>query len=261
MQIRPLDPCGIAVSAFDPIASDDAEFARFRSAVVAAGFAVIEGVALDDAHFERFLDRLGPPAFTQGEAPLPGHPRLNCVSNVGRSRPPRSVFHTDTSYVSQPPSFTALRPVRVPSRGGETLLVDQYQAFATLPEPLRVDVDGAWIRHEVTGLSLEAGQERAARHPLFRRHPETGRTALYLSTPERCTGLAGFAEAEGRRLIEAVYAHSTRAEAVYRHSWQGNDLLVWDNRCTMHRADHSNVVGDRILHRGMCAGEQPESAG
>ena len=94
---------------------------------------VLRGQDADDAGFVRFLRSFGPTMFTVGETPVPGHPELNVVSNVGRVKPPRSTFHTDTSYVRKPPAFTALRAVAVPERGGQTLFTNQYAAYDTLP--------------------------------------------------------------------------------------------------------------------------------
>jgi taurine dioxygenase len=101
------------------------------------------------------------------------------------------------------------------------------------------------------------GQVQGTRHPLFRRHPITGDVSLYLSTPERCTDLSGMDVPTSRRVVAALYRHSIRPSKLYRHDWQAEDILVWDNRVTMHRADHGQVVGDRVLHRGMVQGEAP----
>ena len=84
--------------------------------------------------FLRFLRSFGETVFTVGETPVPGCPDLNVISNVGRTTPPRSTFHTDTSYVRNPPAYTALRAVDVPEQGGQTLFTNQYAAYETLPE-------------------------------------------------------------------------------------------------------------------------------
>ncbi|MGB3297040.1 MAG: TauD/TfdA family dioxygenase [Phormidesmis sp.] len=111
-----------------------------------------------------------------------------------------------------------------------------------------------------TGLTLLAGEVSCTWHPLFRRHPVSGRTVLVLSTPvlstpERCQKLSNISN--DKQAIAALYKRFTRWHQVYRHAWQPDDVVVWDNRCTMHRADHSQVVGDRTLHRGLVAGEAP----
>ncbi|MER5671197.1 MULTISPECIES: TauD/TfdA family dioxygenase [Pseudonocardia] len=205
-----------------------------------------------DDDFLAFLRGLGPLAFTTGETPLETHPDLNVISNVGRDTPPRSSFHVDTSYVAAPPAYTALRAVTVPARGGATQFSNQYRAYETLPEPLRTRLDGRSIRHVVTGLSPDdAGTETEAWHPVFRPHPRTGRTALYLSTAARCAEVGGMDAEESAATVRELLGHSTRPDNVLDHRWAPGDVVIWDNACVLHRADHAGVVGDRVMHRGM----------
>ncbi|MEM1436407.1 MAG: TauD/TfdA family dioxygenase [Pseudomonadota bacterium] len=260
MQIAELRPFGYAVSQLSIAELSTAALMQVRDLVTRAGVVVIRDQVISDDRFVSFLERLAPLTFTVGETPVAGQPKLNVVTNVGRDRPPRSVFHSDTSYVRQPPSFTALRVVAVPSQGGATLFSNQYRAYDALSETLRHQLKRARVRHEVSGLTLDESAESGCWHPLFRRHPETNRTALYLSTPERCVALDGAAVADPQRLLVELYEQATRPEELLTHRWQPGDVVLWDNRCTMHRADHSAVVGDRVLHRGMCAGEKPLAA-
>ena len=236
-----------------PLAAETVRQALGRSGVV-----VIEGAQVSDDAFVAFLEDLGPLAFTEGETPLAHQPKLNFVTNVGRRTPPRSVFHTDTSYVAKPPAFTALKAETVPEGGGETVFTNQFDAHARLDPDLRARLRGARILHRVTGVETEGEMETW--HPLFRRHPISGRTALFLSTPERCVALELADGGRADDLIPELYAHSTDPTHEWRHRWRAGDIVIWDNRCTMHKADHSAVVGDRVLHRGMVAGEAPLAA-
>lgn len=118
-------------------------------------------------------------------------------------------------------------------------------------------LDGRKVLHQCTGLD---GIDEQNWHPLFRRHPITGETALFLSTPARCIALEGVAPALATRVLTMLYRRSQRHSDLYRHNWQPGDILIWDNRVTMHRADHDQVLGQRILHRGMVAGEKPIAA-
>jgi len=257
MRTSALRPFGLEVSEIDLgtlLPERSAELAR---TIATARVAVFRNQRLDDAGFVRFLKSLGELTFTQGEIAVPGMPDLNVVSNVGRTTPPRSVFHTDTSYVARPPAFTALRPVRLPSSGGATLFSDQVGIASRIPARIRTWLRGRTLRHQTTGLD---GKSEACRHPLLRRHPITGELALYLSTPARCTQLSGVDERTSARVIDALYRRSTRPATLYRHEWRPGDIVIWDNRVTMHRADHDEVAGDRILHRGMVGGERPIGA-
>jgi taurine dioxygenase len=247
-----LAPFGVAIADYRIADAAPGDAATLLALVARHRVAVFREQVLDDAAFVRFLRLFGELTFTDGETPVDGAPLLNVVSNVGRATPPRSVFHTDTSYVAQPPALTALRPVRLPRAGGSTVFSDQVRAAAMLSRRVRRALDGRTVLHGATGV---AGG--STRHPLLRRHPHTGEVALYLSTPERCTGLSGVDEATSARAIDALYRHSIREANVYRHEWRAGDVLVWDDRVTMHRADHADVDGDRVLHRGMVRGEIP----
>jgi taurine dioxygenase len=218
---------------------------------------VLPGQNGDDASFVRFLAEFGGPAFTEGETAVPGFPDLNVVSNVGRETPPRSSFHVDTSYVRTPPAYTALRAVEVPESGGQTLFSNQYRAYERLPKDIRQDVALRSITHVVTGVELGADDETSAVHPVVRKHPVSGRRALYLSSPARCAAVSGLTPQDGLALVEHLIEHCTRDENVMRHAWAPGDVVMWDNRCVMHKADHTGVVGRRVLHRGMVAAEPP----
>jgi taurine dioxygenase len=115
---------------------------------------------------------------------------------------------------------------------------------------------GRTVRH---GLAT-ASAGNATRHPLFRRHPVTNEVALFLSTPERCSDLSGLEPARSARAIDALYRHSIRPANLYNHLWRPGDIVLWDDRLTMHRADHAGVSGDRVLHRGLVVGERPIAA-
>jgi taurine dioxygenase len=249
-----LDPIGVRVTGAQVADDPTALVPVLRSLLADHGVAVLPGQVLDDVALLAFLRGFGDLAFTAGETPLDGFPDLNVISNVGRwgtDAPPRSSFHVDTSYVSTPPAYTALRAVTVPERGGATQFTNQYAAAATLPAGLRRRVEGRTITHVVTGVDADAGGETEAAHPILRPHPVTGRESLYLTTPARCASVSGLDQAESDELVMLLFEHSTRPDNTYDHAWAPEDLVVWDNACVLHRADHGGVVGDRVMHRGM----------
>jgi taurine dioxygenase len=248
-----LRPLGIRVTDLNLTNLDLGSVGEVKQLLAQHGFVVFPEQALRDDEFVAFLRHFGTLTFSRGETPLPGFPDLNAVSNVGRKSTPRSVFHVDTSYVREPPTYTALRAVQIPAAGGQTLFTNQYRAYDTLSPELQTHLKGRLIRHVVTGLALGDDEERAADHPVFVCHPITGRTSLYVSTPERCVAISGLPAAESTELIALLYAHSTAPDNIYRHTWASGDVVMWDNGCVMHRADHSGVSGDRVLHRGMVA--------
>lgn len=255
MKFSQLFPFGTEVSEFDIRFAANEDIQALKLTLARSGVAVIRNQWVDDLAFVTFLKQLGPLTFTQGETPVAEQPLLNIVTNVGRKRSPRSVFHTDTSYISQPPAYTALKAVALPQSGGETLFCNQYRAYESLPNSVRQQLSRAEVLHVMTGLTLSDQEEQQAWHPLFNRHPISDQIALFLSTPERCQVLRILDSSDcfpaSQRVLSLLYRHSIRPHRLYRHRWQLGDIVVWDNRCTMHRADHSKVAGDRTLHRGL----------
>jgi taurine dioxygenase len=255
IDFRALSPFGVEANQIRITEMNDQDIISLKDTLANHGFIVFRQQGVSDTDFVAFLNRLGPMTFTVGETPVLHQPSLNVVSNVGRVHLPRSVFHTDTSYIAQPPAFTALRAITIPASGGETLFSDQYYAYKTLPRSVQEKLAEAQVLHVMSGQTLDKNEQRQCWHPLFMKHPLSGRLALFLSTPERCQAISGIMIKKAQRIIRLLYNHSIRPYRLYRHRWQPDDIIIWDNRCTMHRADHSKVVGDRVLHRGLVMGE------
>lgn len=255
MDVQPLSPFGVRVIELQVGPLPQAVADRLAQLLGTHGVLVISDQhEVDDTAFVGFLESFGELTFTQGETPVLGFPDLNVVSNVGRTTPPRSSFHVDTSYVRRPPAYTALRAVQVPEQGGQTIFSDQCAAFDTLSPMLQELLQDKTIWHVVTGVEPGPGEEREADHPVLREHPLTGRTSLYLDAPGRCASISGLPRDESDALVAELLAHSTREDNLYRHAWSPGDVVMWDNGCVLHRADHDGVVGDRVMHRGMSLG-------
>lgn len=257
-QYDTLTPVGATVTGLRVDAIEKQQVDELRTLLAQCGVIIFRDQDIDDEGFLRFLRSFGEMQFTAGETPVPGCAELNLISNVGRTTPPRSTFHTDTSYVRNPPAYTALRAVTVPEVGGQTLFTNQYSAYETLPDEVRLLLEGRTITHVVTGLELDDDAETSATHPVFQVHPVSGRTALYLSTPQRCVSVTGMSTERAKEMVSFLFNHSTSDHNVLRHSWSPGDLVMWDNRCVLHCADHSGVIGDRVMHRGLVTdGEGP----
>jgi taurine dioxygenase len=246
-----LTPVGARVANLRVEALDEQTVVAMRQLLADHGMVVIPDQDVGDDSFLRFLKSFGQTMFTTGETPVPGYPDLNVITNVGRTTRPRSTFHTDTSYVRNPPAYTAIRAVEIPECGGDTLFTNQYAAYAALPARVRDQLEGRTITHVVTGLDLDEDQETSASHPIFRDHPLSGRTYLYLSTPKRCAQVSDMSPRLAAATVAYLFEKSTCEGNVYRHRWHKGDVVMWDNRCVLHRADHTGVAGHRILHRGM----------
>ncbi|MEM1118809.1 MAG: TauD/TfdA family dioxygenase [Bacteroidota bacterium] len=256
MKIIPKAPIGAEVEDFliKNTSSDEAK--QLKQLLAKHGVLIFRNQFCSDGVFVDFLEKMGPLTFTVGETPVEGHADLNVVSNVGRKTKPVSCFHIDSSYFKAPPAYSALRAVTLPPMGGETLFTNQYWAFETLPKSVKNQLLGRTLHHVVTRLNLSDHQdaETEAHHPVFKEHPISQKTALYLSTPQRCVAASGLSDELAQELITACYEHSIQPENIYRHQWQAGDVVIWDNGCTLHRADHSQVNGNRVLHRGLSLG-------
>jgi len=182
---------------------------------------------------------------------------------VDRSSSPVSNYrwHTDKSWHAVPPSLTMLYAVEVPLCGGDTEFANTRLGYADLPEETKRRIAG-WrvvFRWGVSGgASVSAMREDLpVDHPLVRTHPDTGQRALYLGN--HASHILGMPEAEGAAILDELLRHTTQRQFVYAHRWQRGDLVMWDNRCLLHRAVANYEMGRerRILHRSVVCGTKP----
>lgn len=184
-------------------------------------------------------------------------------------------WHSDFSFLERPPGGSLLYAVEVPSFGGDTLWASQVHAYETLPEDLKALVETRRAVHSGKpygvahapdkSLSLSRSvrmvrgdpeADRETLHPAVRRHPESGRKALFVN-PTYTTRLEGLSEEESRPVLERLYAHTTRPEFTCRFRWAPGALAVWDNRMTLHYAINDYDGHRRLLYRTTFAGERP----
>ena len=173
------------------------------------------------------------------------------------------MFHSDTPYTENPLKATLLYALEVPSWGGETLFANCYRAAETLSDPIKDRLAGRKAMHvfdyQVTQ-TPDGGFDRASlphhTHPVFRRHPQTNRSSLYVS--ELMTDeIIGLPEQESRDLLELLFAHLRREEFVYEHAWRPGDLIIWDNRCCNHARNDFPRDERRLLRRLTIKEDQP----
>jgi alpha-ketoglutarate-dependent taurine dioxygenase len=163
-------------------------------------------------------------------------------------------WHTDKPYHPAPPMLTTLYAVEAPERGGDTEFANTALAYDASPEGMKRRIAGLRaVFRPAFDPSLPAVD-----HPLVRTHPETGRKALYLGN--HSTHMLGMAEVKGKALLRELLDHATQPRFVYRHRWRVGDLVMWDNRCLLHRAvldEHSGRYR-RVMHRSLVTGTIPE---
>jgi alpha-ketoglutarate-dependent taurine dioxygenase len=176
-------------------------------------------------------------------------------------------WHTDKSYLAVPALLTMLQALELPPEGGDTEFADMTAAYDALPGQTKREIAGLRAVHSFEYMRTSTGDrpltaaERAATppvvHPLVRTHPDTGRKSLYIGM--YCAAIVGLDEAAGRALIGRLQAHATQPQFVYVHRWRPRDLILWDNRCLLHRAIANYEVGKhrRVLQRAVVRGTAP----
>jgi len=176
-------------------------------------------------------------------------------------------WHTDKSYHAVPSLLTMLHALELPADGGDTQFANTAAGYAALPTAVQGAIAGLQVVHswEVSRrkaggrlASAEEAQERPpVTHPLVRTHPDTGERCLYLGL--HAAHIVGLPELEGVALLERLLVHTTRPEFVLAHKWRAGDLVMWDNRCLLHRAmrDYDMTGQRRILQRTVVKGTAP----
>ncbi len=280
LETRPLHPfigcemTGIDLSQTVNSAAVDAIWAAIdRHAVV-----VFHDQRLTDAQLRDFAALFGPLEIGRGALQAGRRrlaiPQIGDISNLDednhiRSRDDRRrldslgnrLWHTDASYMPTPVVLGMLHAVKVPPAsafgGGETEFADMRAAYDALPDATKADIDALiaehdifWSRGQIGFTQFPLGErEKYPPSPqrLVRRHPRSGRKTLYLSA--HASHIIGWPIADGRLLLFDLNAHATRPEFVYSHQWRVGDLVIWDNRCTMHRGRPHDESQPRDLRR------------
>ena len=204
-----------------------------------------------------------------------GIPELYVVSNViGADGEPigslgagEAVWHTDMSYLPKPPKASMLYALEIPPSGGVTYFSSMYAAYDRLPPALKARAAGLRVKHDGTynsGGYVRAGvtptddprEAPGTMHPMVVRHPETGRQGLYLGR-RRMAWVEGMDLAESEALLDEIWHHATADEISWGNNWRIGDLVLWDNRCTMHRRDPFPAESRRVMHRTQVKGAAP----
>ena len=268
--VNPLSPAlGAEIIGLDLVAklSGDA-FAGLRKAWLdAGGVVVVRDQTLTPEQHIAFSKRLGLlEEHVLAKYLLPGYPEIYRVSNKVKDGEPQgrekagTYWHSDLSYMRPPALASLLYAIEIPPTGGDTMFASMTAAHDALSPAMREMIAGLSAVHDFgyasrsvfKGERAPADQLDAApavTHPMVKIHPETGRAALYVN-PGFTSHIDGLTAEESEAILNFLFRHSTRPEFIYRHRWQLHDLVIWDNRCTMHYAvaDY-DAIGERYMHR------------
>lgn len=272
MEIQPIaGALGAEIRGVDLSAPlDEQTVGAIRRALLDHLVVFFRGQDLTPSMFRAFAGRFGVPVeypFVRG---LPGFPEIIEVlkreeerSNFG------GIWHSDTSYLEEPPMGSLLLARELPPYGGDTLFANQYLALEALSEGLQRTLSGlrgvntsakadvTRTREDRVKDSGAAALDYAAEHPAVRTHPETGRRALYVNVAHTAR-FAGWTEEESAPLLHHLFAHQVRPEFTCRFRWEPNSVAFWDNRAAQHNPVNDYHGFRRLMHRITLAGDKPK---
>jgi taurine dioxygenase len=272
-------PLGAEVLGLDlsrPLSAED--FARLHRAHLEHHVLVFRHQHITPAQQVAFSRRFGPlQIHVLRQFQLPSDPEVLVVSNIRENGRPIGLgdaghfWHSDLSYKEKPSLGSMLHAQELPHEGGDTLFANQHTAWERLPAHLKRAVEHARAEHSYLNryadlqkknpwrpnlTQAQIDEVRPVVHPVVRTHPETGRKALFVSE-HFTTRIVGLPEDESRALLDALFDHGTRPEHIYRHQWQPQDLVFWDNRSVMHLAAGCPDGQRRRLYRTTIEGDVP----
>ncbi len=273
--VRPLSgSLGAEIHGLDLAQPLDAEtFGQIERAFLDHLVLFFRGQELTPAQQVAFAARFGPVGRYPLAEPIPEHPDIIAVvKEPGQTTNFGGVWHSDTAYLETPSLGSLLYAKEVPARGGDTLFANMYLAYEGLSSGLRRLLDGLWAvnsagknKETLRGDHLAGGAMIAtavesrglqAEHPVVRRHPVTGRKALYVNRAHT-VAFKDMTEAESAGLLGYLFAQAAREEFTCRFRWQAGSLALWDNRCTQHYPLNDYHGQRRVMHRATIEGDRP----
>ena len=256
---------------------DPVILSQLRSLWVEYSILIFAEQKLSHLEFEKFSLNFG----EYGDDPyidsIEGHPHIIEVRKEENEKATHfgGSWHSDWSFQKRPPSATLLHSKIIPPVGGDTLFANTIRAYEDLSEELKSELKDLKITHSASlpyaddgFYALEKEKDRSMKivpskeakktytHPLVRNHAETEKKGLFIN-PVYSLGILDMSENESKRLLDYLYSHMIQEKYIFRHKWQENMLIMWDNRSVMHQAEGGYEGHKRLLHRITIAGERP----
>lgn len=264
---------GAVVSGADLARLDDETFAEIHDAFLTHEVLFFHGQKLTPEQYLAFGRRFGEPIEYPFAKGLEGYPQITEIikephqtSNFG------GMWHSDTSYLAQPPMATMLLCMETPAAGGDTLFASMSRAYDRLSDGMKAllaplkgvntsglnaaSLRGDHLKSGSMGATSAVREVLTAEHPVVRTHPETGRKSIYVN-PSHTERFAGLTREESAGLLNFLFTHAVRPEFTCRFRWAPGSLAIWDNRCTWHDAINDYDGHRRVMRRITIAGDTP----
>ena len=280
INLKPLsDSVGAEILSINLTKLHATEFKEIRSALDTYGGLLFRNQELSPENLVVFSKMFGDldhaPQMENGKTAVEGFPEIYIVSNIlddndkpiGSLGAGEAVWHTDMSYLPNPPDFSMLYAIEVPAKGGDTSLCGMAAAYDALPKDLRDSIQTKAIKHDGTynsGGFLRKGLREdndpmtceGQPHPIVCAHPRNGRPVLYLGRRKNAY-VVGLEREASESLLDSLWEFAALPENFYTHQWRVGDLLLWDNRSTMHRRDPFDSTARRLMQRTQIRGASP----
>ena len=281
--LRPVTPAvGLEISGCDMRTVDQRQAEEIERLFNAHGALLIRGQSLEAEDLVQFSRNFGEldeaPVNEGGKTAVDGFPEIYVISNIegsdgkaiGSLGAGEAAWHTDMSYLERPPKASLLYAVEIPPTGGNTWLAGMLSALAAMPTSLRKRIEQKRIKHDGTynsagllrqGLTASDDPRSCVGtfHPAICRHEDTGHEVLYLGR-RRNAYVEGLSLEDSETLLDELWAHATNPEFAYSHTWRVGDVLMWDNRATLHRRDPFDANSRRYMLRTQIKGRQAPTA-
>ena len=272
IRVWPLSPALgaeiIGVDLREPL--DDATFEQILAAWHQHLVILLRDQKLTEEDQVRFAERFGPPAKIHTKQFMQKHPAVMLISNIREDGKPIGAlpdgemhFHTDQCHQERPAMASMLYTIEIPSKGGNTLFANAYMAYETLPFDLkrRIRVRKAVNAYDCDSAATIRGGDISTdapsyAHPVVHTHPATGRKALYVNRL-MTRRIEGLPPQESEELLNQLFDHQEQPQFIYELVWRPGDILMWDNRCTLHARTDFNAEERRLLRRVTILGEKP----
>tara|TARA_X000000368_G_scaffold148531_1_gene117136 strand:+ start:2383 stop:3168 length:786 start_codon:yes stop_codon:yes gene_type:complete len=260
MNIEQVGPVGAVITGIDLRDSKEISINEIKEAFLKHSVLIFKHQQLDPASLKQVSLIWGEPLIHPVFKGIENFPEIIQIQNLGEKYHTNAHWHSDVTFEVEPPDATLLYSIEIPDEGGDTLFSNQYLAYEGLPDSLKEDLDNELAVHSNLGVVILSGGDpkdsKEVDHPVFRTHPESGRKALYV-TEAFVKGIKGLDPKVSQETLKKLYKHASHEDYIYRHKWTAGDLVVWDNRCVLHYAEHGYGDKARTMHRITTTGSRP----